>query len=69
MRLSRKTVIGGIDEEGTLRHGSWEDLKQEMERAKEQSNGRRWMLAPGCAIPVDVPEAHLRMVREEVERW
>jgi uroporphyrinogen decarboxylase len=69
LRLSRKAVIGGIDEEGTLRHGSWEDLKQEMEKAKEQSNGKGWMLGPGCATPVDVPEAHLRMVREEVERW
>ena len=69
LSLSRKAVIGGIDEEGTLRHGSREELKQEIERAKEQSGGKRWMLGPGCATPVDVPEAHLRMVREEMERW
>jgi hypothetical protein len=26
------------------------------------------MLGPGCAIPVEVPEAHLRMIRQEIER-
>jgi uroporphyrinogen decarboxylase len=69
LRLSEKAVIGGIDEEGTLRHGNWEDLKQELERAKEQSGGKRWMLGPGCAIPVDVPEPRLRTVRQEIGSW
>ena len=69
LHLSGKAVIGGIDEEGTLRHGSWEDLKQELERAKEQSGGKRWMLGPGCAIPTDVPEPRLRMVRQEIASW
>ena len=68
LRLSGKAVIGGIDEEGTLRCGSWKDLKQEMEKARGQSAGRKWMLGPGCAVPVDVPEARLRLIREEIEK-
>jgi uroporphyrinogen decarboxylase len=68
LQLSGKAVIGGIDEKLTLRHGSFQDLKQQMESARRQDNGGRWMLGPGCAIPVDVPEAHLRMIRQEIER-
>jgi len=68
LRCSGKAVIGGMDEKGVLLHGPPEALRQEMERAREESNGGKWMLGPGCAIPVDVPEGHLRRIRQEIER-
>ncbi|MDH7500986.1 MAG: uroporphyrinogen decarboxylase family protein, partial [candidate division NC10 bacterium] len=69
LRRSGKAVIGGIDEKGALLHGPPEALRQEIERAREERERGRWMLGPGCAIPVDVPEGHLRQIRQEIERW
>jgi len=69
LQLAGKAVIGGIDEKVTLQYGSWEDLRQEMERARRQGSEGKWILGPGCAIPVGVPEAQLKRIRQEVERW
>ena len=69
LSLTGKAAIGGITEDTTLRHGSLEDLKNEVEKAKEQGFGKKWMLGPGCAIPVDAPEENLRVLRQEIERW
>lgn len=69
LRLSGKAVIGGIDEKATLVHGSLQALREERERARREGDRGKWMLGPGCAIPVDVPESHLRTIRQEIEAW
>jgi uroporphyrinogen decarboxylase len=68
VQLSEKAVIGGLDEKMALLHGPLTDLRPEMETARGQVGDGKWMLGPGCAIPVEVPEAHLRMIRQEIER-
>ena len=68
MERSEKAVIGGIDQEKTLRQGVREDLRKQIQRAKQGGRRGRWMLGPGCTVPVDVPPAHLEMVRQEIEK-
>jgi uroporphyrinogen decarboxylase len=68
LERSEKAVIGGIEQEKTLRQGSREDLRRQIQKAKEEGRRGRWMLGPGCAIPVDVPEAHLEIVRQDIEK-
>ena len=68
MERSEKAVIGGIDQEKTLRQGVREDLRKQIQRAEQGGRRGRWMLGPGCTVPVDVPPAHLEMVRQEIEK-
>ena len=67
--LSDKALIGGVNEKGTLLQGPLEELRRQVRKAVEASRGERWMLGGGCAIPVEVPSAHLHAIRQEVEQW
>ena len=45
-------VVGGINEHGTLLHGSIHDIESEVRNAIRQTGGSRLMVAPGCVLPV-----------------
>jgi uroporphyrinogen decarboxylase len=55
-------VVGGLDEGGTLRTGPVAAVVAEVEDAIRQTGGRGLMVAPGCVLPLDVPDAHLDAV-------
>lgn len=59
-------VAGGIDEWGALQTDPPSALAQARE-AIAQTGGRRFILAAGCVIPMDTPEANIRAVRQSVE--
>ncbi len=65
----RGAVVGGLNEILTLREGSAERIRAEVKDAFGQTEGSGHILAPGCVVPLDVPEAHLRLVRQAVEEW
>jgi uroporphyrinogen decarboxylase len=60
-------LAGGVDELGTLAQGTPEACAAEVRGALAQTLGRRHIVAPGCTILVDTPEANLRAVRAAVE--
>ncbi|MFQ5881041.1 MAG: uroporphyrinogen decarboxylase family protein [Candidatus Methylomirabilales bacterium] len=62
-------VVGGLNEVQTLREGPEEAVRAEVQDALRQTAGRGHIVAPGCVVPLDVPEAHLRAVRATVEEW
>ncbi len=62
-------VVGGINEVETLRHGSEDAVRAEVKDGLQQTGGLGHILAPGCVLPLDVPETHLRAVRTAVEEW
>jgi uroporphyrinogen decarboxylase len=66
-KLFRGAVAGGIDEWGTLASGTREQIQAQVRDAIEQTEGRGLILAPGCVIPIDTPEANIRAAREAVE--
>lgn len=67
--LSRmtKAVMGGISEQTTLRRGTPEQVQEEVRQALAQTGGRRLLLAPGCSISPDTPEANLRAALAALE--
>lgn len=67
-RLFHGAVAGGFDEWGTLAGGTREQIQEEVQDAIRQTNGLGLILAPGCVIPVDTPEANIARAREAVDK-
>ncbi len=61
-------VVGGVNEGATLRKGPVQSIAAEVEDAISQTEGRGVMVAPGCVLPLDVPDAHLEAVVTTVRR-
>jgi uroporphyrinogen decarboxylase len=55
-------VVGGLSEGATLRRGPAASIVAEVEDAIRQTAGRGVMVAPGCVLPLDTPDAHLEAV-------
>jgi uroporphyrinogen decarboxylase len=55
-------VIGGLSEWNTLRDGPAAAVAAEAQDAIRQTGGVGVMVAPGCVLPLDVPDAHLEAV-------
>ncbi len=55
-------VVGGLNEGATLREGPIEAIVAEVDDAIRQTGGRGVMVAPGCVLPLDVPDEHLEAV-------
>jgi uroporphyrinogen decarboxylase len=53
-------VIGGLSEWQTLRQGPAAAVAAEAQDAIRQTGGLGLMVAPGCGLPLDVPDAHLQ---------
>ena len=51
--------VGGIEEHGTLIHGSEQEIVHEVRDALDQTRGRRLMIAPGCVLPVCVTDEQI----------
>ncbi|HEY8489508.1 MAG TPA: uroporphyrinogen decarboxylase family protein [Dehalococcoidia bacterium] len=55
-----RAVMGGLDERRTLPEGSPEEVAEQVRRAIRETGGRGVLVAPGCSIPPQTPEANLR---------
>jgi uroporphyrinogen decarboxylase len=62
-----KALVGGLDEHGTLQHGSPADVLAEAQGTLARAGRAGVLLAPGCGLALDVPEANLRALRQAVE--
>jgi uroporphyrinogen decarboxylase len=60
-------VVGGIDEWHTLLDGPIEAIRAEIRDAISQTGGRRFMVGPGCVVPINTSPLHLRAARQAVE--
>lgn len=60
---SGKAVMGGISEKTTLKNGEPEQVREEVERALELTEGSHFLLAPGCSIPPETPAENLLAIR------
>src|SRR6267378_6821505 len=64
--LTQKTLLTGIDHEGTMVKGPAEAVQAQARAAIEASGGTRFILGPGCAVPSAAPERHYAAAREAV---
>jgi uroporphyrinogen decarboxylase len=55
-------VVGGLAEWETLRRGPVEAVAAQVRDAVQQTSGIGLIVAPGCVLPLDVPDAHLDAV-------
>jgi uroporphyrinogen decarboxylase len=62
-KRSGKAVMGGINQQATLKSGSVSQVREEVARAVEQTGGRGLLVAPGCAIAPETPSKNLVAVR------
>ena len=63
---SYKAVMGGISEKTVLKNGSPEQVREEVEKALELTDGRSFLLAPGCSIPPETPAENLFAIRSSL---
>lgn len=69
-RMSSGAAAGGLDERGVLLDGPperiVEDVRGVLTGVRGQAGGSRHLLAPGCVLPLGVPETHLEAARGAV---
>jgi uroporphyrinogen decarboxylase len=56
---TEKAVAGGVSHDSTIFSGTPDEVAAEARRALAETGGRRFMLAPGCSISPQTPEANL----------
>ena len=63
-----KCLIGGIDKLGVVRSGKPEDVTKEAMDAISSIGSGKYILAPGCVLPIDTPEENIFALRRSVEK-
>lgn len=63
-KKSDKLLIGGVEELKVLGSATEEELKAHLKAAMDQVPDGRLILAPGCCVPLYVPEDRLATARE-----
>ena len=61
-----QAVMGGLAQDTTLLSGSPDDVVREAERAISDTDGRGFVLAPGCSVPPEAPEQNLAAITRAV---
>ncbi|MGH2767357.1 MAG: uroporphyrinogen decarboxylase family protein [Actinomycetota bacterium] len=61
-----KAVMGGLSQDQSLVHGPPEAVIEEGREAIRATGGRGLIIAPGCSVPPEAPEANLRAISEIV---
>jgi uroporphyrinogen decarboxylase len=61
-RLTRGAVIGGLDQSRTLRDGTPGAAAEEALEAVRQTDGTGLIVAPGCVLPMNTPDATVSAV-------
>jgi len=67
LKMTRAAVMGGVSHEGPLQASDPSGAVEEVKHGFEQTGGQRWLVAPGCSIPPETPDANLHAVRAAVE--
>jgi uroporphyrinogen decarboxylase len=67
MHQVSQALVGGLDEQGVLIHGTTEEIRAQAQDAVRQCGGRRLILGPGCVLDLRVPEGNLVVVRDAAE--
>lgn len=52
-------VIGGVNQWATLRDGTPEEVRREVEDAVDQTDGIGLIVGPGCVLPAGVPDENV----------
>jgi uroporphyrinogen decarboxylase len=64
--LKNKVMVGGVDHNGWLLKGEPKEIVYKIDELKERFESTRLIIAPGCAIPPEVPFENLHALRERL---
>jgi len=62
------SLVGGINEWQTLLTGPPAAIQAEIQDAMAQTGGRRYVVGPGCVLPINTPPQHIRAAMKAVYR-
>jgi uroporphyrinogen decarboxylase len=65
--LPDKTVIGGLDNNGWLWHGTPGEVATEIDKIKKNVMNKKFIFGPGCTIDAKVPVENLDAVRNNLD--
>jgi uroporphyrinogen decarboxylase len=66
--LFPRALLGGIEEEETLRKGTPNQVKTQVREAINSVSTNQLIVSPGCVIPIDAPMENLHAVIEETRK-
>jgi uroporphyrinogen decarboxylase len=64
-----KALWGGLDHRKTLLEGPIESISREVFDALSQTDGKRFIIGPGCTSSSLIPDANYVAVRDAAEAW
>ena len=64
--LFRRTVIGGVDQQGPIVDGTPEEVRAEVQQAIREMGTVGFMIGAGCTVPGDIPIENLVVARQAV---
>lgn len=67
-KITDKCLIGGIEKQGIIRDGTVKEVENEAALALSVAGKNKFILAPGCVLPLDTPEENLQALRKSVGR-
>src|SRR5689334_23057576 len=64
---TQQALVGGVDELGSLQTGTPDDVIREALAAIEITQGKHFLLTPGCGTNLDVPSENLHALRKAAD--
>lgn len=61
-------LMGGIEEQQFLLNSTDEELRNTIQRVIDSVNGRRLIIAPGCVIPINVPDEKVEIIIKHLKK-
>ena len=66
-QFSAVALVGGLNQQGTVRRGTPDAVAAETRDAIAQTGGVGLIVGPGCVLPLDAPDANLEAVVKTVK--
>jgi len=63
-RMSGRAVMGGVEQRRVLMEGPRTAIVAQVRQAMVDTDGRSLLLAPGCSVPPQTPDDHLRALSD-----
>lgn len=60
LERTKRCLLGGLGRFNPLTHGTPDEVAAQVRNTVLETGGRRVIIAPGCTLPVSVPEENLR---------
>lgn len=64
--LKDKVIVGGVDHKGWLQMGNPEEVGYQIDKLKDMTDKRRFIIGPGCSIDPATPADNLRAIRDRL---